>query len=120
MDLGEFEKHLYRLMDGFFPDAKIQNLNRRLNMISLRMQIGERLFIDVYYNTDSDRLDFTTIKDEQRIFGYDNAGGWHYHPLGDPDHHEPCPQPTLEEILERTAQVISQVSPQEERDSGNP
>lgn len=112
MDLGEFERHLHRLMVKFFPDAKVQNPNRRLNMISLRMNIGEELFIDVYYNTDSDRLDFTTVKGDQRIFGYDNAGGWHYHPVEDPDQHEPCSKPTLEEIFEQTAQVISRISHQ--------
>jgi hypothetical protein len=51
-------------------------------------------------STQTVRLDFTTIKDDQRIFGYDNAGGWHYHPVENPDSHEPCPKPTLGEIFE--------------------
>jgi len=80
MGLDEFERALYQLNDRFFPNAGIRNLNRRLNAISLRVQITERIFIDVYFNTDSERLDFTTIRGDQRIFGYDNAGGWHYHP----------------------------------------
>ncbi len=114
MGLDEFERHLYQLRDRFLPNAEIHNLNRRLNAISLRIQISEGLLIDVYYNTDSDRLDFTTVKNKQRIFGYDNAGGWHYHPRENPDHHEPCPKPTLEEIFKRTAQVISYIFQQED------
>lgn len=77
MNLSEFEKHLSQLKDRFFPSGRIRNLKRRINAISLRIQITERIFIDVYFNADSDRLDFTTIKDDQRIFGYDNAGRWH-------------------------------------------
>ena len=113
MALGEFERHLYQLRDRFFPNAGIRNLNRRLNAISLRLQITERIFIDVYFNMDSERLDFTTIKGDRRIFGYDNAGGWHYHPPGDPDQHKPCPKPTLEEIFGQTAQVIKKVTQEE-------
>lgn len=109
MDLSEFDRHLARLKDHFFPKARILLRQRRLNAISLRIQITESTFIDVYFNIDSERLDFTTIRGEQRIFGYDNAGGWHYHPKEDPERHEPCPKPTLEEIFEQTARVIKDV-----------
>jgi hypothetical protein len=110
MDLGEFESHFYRLKEHFFPRAKIRDLNRRLNAIGLRLQLTERIFIDVYFNEDSGRLDFTTIKDHQRIFGYDNAGGWHYHPVEDPEQHESCPEPTLDEMFARTAWVVEKVA----------
>lgn len=75
------------------------------------MSLGSGFFfIDVYYNMDGDRLDFTTIRGDQRIFGYDNAGGWHYHPVEAPDRHEPCAEPTLEEMFEQTARVIEKVA----------
>lgn len=109
MDLAEFESHLYRLKEHLFPRAGTGNLNRRLNAISLRIQITERIFADVYFNEDRERLDFSTIKDERRIFGYDNAGGWHYHPLEDPDRHEPCSEPVWEEMFARTAQAVEKV-----------
>ena len=110
MDLSEFEGHLWQLKDRFFPNAGISNLNRRINAIKLRMQIAERIFIDIYFNSDSGRLDFTTIKGDHRVFGYDNAGGWHRHPVKDPDRHEPCPESTLEEIFQQTARVIREVA----------
>jgi hypothetical protein len=106
MDLSEFERHLWQLKDRFFPNAEISNLNRRINAIKLRMQITDEIFIDIYFNSDSERLDFTTIKGDRRVFGYDNAGGWHCHPVKDPNRHDPCPGPTLEEIFQQTAQVI--------------
>lgn len=61
MDLSEFERQLLQLKDRFFPGAEIRNLSRRLNAIKLRLHITDKVFIDVYFNTDSGRLDFTTI-----------------------------------------------------------
>lgn len=109
MDIDKFERHLHQLVNKFFPDTKIQNLNRRLDIISLRIQISEGLFIDVYYNAENGRLDFTTIKNKQRIFGYDNVGEWHYHPFKNPEQHRPCPKPTLEEMFKQTVRVINQI-----------
>ncbi|MCK4393927.1 hypothetical protein KAX17_13575 [Candidatus Bipolaricaulota bacterium] len=110
MDLSEFEKQLSQLKDRFFPSAEIRNLSRRLNAIKLRLHITDEVFIDVYFNTDSGRLDFTTIKGERRVFGYDNAGGWHYHPVKDPNRHDSCSGPTLEEIFQQTARVIQEIA----------
>ena len=69
MDPAEFERRLDPLKERFFPKAEIRNLQRRLNAVSLRIQIDKSLFIDVYYNMDSGRIDFTTIKDERNYSG---------------------------------------------------
>lgn len=110
LSLDEFEQELRRLGQQHFPGASVDASSRRLNRLSLRIHLSVQLFIDIYYHPQSHRLDFSTIYQEQRIFGYDNAGGWHYHPAGQPDHHEPCPEPTLEKIFAETAQVIRALS----------
>jgi hypothetical protein len=35
----------------------------------------------------------------QRVFGYDNLGGWHRHPVGSPEEHEACDAPTFDGFL---------------------
>src|SRR6266446_8239104 len=45
------------------------------------------------------RTDFALIRNEQRIFGYDNLGGWHRHPAEDPRSHIPCDKPSVEQVF---------------------
>lgn len=75
---AEFERELRRLCRHFFPDAALILRNRRIQSISCRIHVTAQIFVDVYYNVRSGRLDFSTIQAGQRVFGYDNAGGWHY------------------------------------------
>jgi len=35
---------------------------------------------------------FALIKAERRIFGADNTGGWHWHPVDKPESHVPTSQ----------------------------
>ena len=107
--LVDFERELRRLCQHFFPDAALAFRNRRIHSINCRIQVTSQIFVDVYYNARSSRLDFSTIQAGQRVFGYDNAGGWHFHPFEQPDRHESCPEPTLEQIFAATAQAIEQV-----------
>ncbi len=109
LSLVDFERELRRLCQRFFPEATLIVRNRRIQSISCRIHVTPQIFVDVYYHVQSGRLDFSTIQAGQRVFGYDNAGGWHYHPLAQPDCHEPCPEPTLEQIFTATAQAIEQL-----------
>ena len=47
-----------------------------------------------------------SIKDNKRIFGYDNLGGWHYHPLNKLDEHVKCKEPSLKFVLKEMSAVI--------------
>lgn len=104
--LDKFEEELRRLSHHYFPTASIEHRDKRLNKLSLRIRLKADRFIDVYYNNQTHRLDFTVIENGQRIFGFDNAGGWHYHPVEAPDSHKPFPKPTLAEIFSRTKEAI--------------
>ena len=57
---------------------------------SLRLRLDEKVFIDVYHNAVTGRKDFFLISNGMRVFGYDNLGGWHRHPVANPESHEPC------------------------------
>ncbi|KXA89111.1 hypothetical protein AKJ61_03505 [candidate division MSBL1 archaeon SCGC-AAA259B11] len=44
-------------------------------------------FVNVYRNFVTDKIAFAWIVDEKRIYGADNTGGWHVHPLENPSGH---------------------------------
>lgn len=105
-NIEDFLQELNTLRQELLPASKIEIVYRRVDKVSLRILINKALFIDVYSNTDTERYDFSLIKDRKRIFGYDNLGGWHYHPLGKPDEHIKCRKPTLKQILKEITVVI--------------
>ena len=105
-NIEDFLQELNTLKNEFFTDSEIAIAYKRIDKISLRIIITPVLFIDVYANTETKRYDFTLIKDNKRIFGYDNLKGWHYHPLNNPKAHIRCSVPSLKHILKEMIDVI--------------
>ena len=68
---------------------------RRLtaSAINLRIPVTGEQFIDVFFNEETGRTAYALIKDEKRLFGADDTGGWHVHPFADPDHHAALKEP---------------------------
>ena len=65
-----------------------------------RVVLSDDSFVDVYYSASTDKASFAHIKDKRRVFGADNAGGWHWHPREDPDSHVPVESEiTFEEFM---------------------
>jgi hypothetical protein len=104
-----FLSDLRKLTHELFPDARLEIIYSRLDKLSLRLMIDFELFIDIYFNVESRRFDFSLIAAGNRVFGYDNLKSWHYHPFDDPDSHVHCEEPELRLILEETARVIASV-----------
>ncbi|MEI6209588.1 MAG: hypothetical protein WCP20_22630 [Desulfuromonadales bacterium] len=55
-----------------FPAARLETVYQRSAMVSMRLIITPRLFVDIYFNTSTKRSDFSLILDSARVFGYDN------------------------------------------------
>ncbi|MBI4379361.1 MAG: hypothetical protein HY578_09725 [Nitrospinae bacterium] len=106
-DIEDFLKELISLQHELLSGYRIDIVYKRIDKISLRIPIISTLFIDIYANTDTKRYDFSLIKDNKRIFGYDNLGGWHYHPLNKPDNHIKCKKPSLRHILKEITVAIN-------------
>jgi hypothetical protein len=107
--VDEFLAELTALREEFFPAAQIQAVYSRIDRISLRLVLDASLFVDIYFNGDNGRLDFSLIKEGDRIFGYDNLKPWHCHPFEDPDQHISCAQPFLRHIVQETKHVVNQL-----------
>ena len=108
--LEAFLNELHLLKDEFFPNARLEIMYSRINKVSLRLLIDIAVFVDIYFNVESSRFDFTLIKGGRRLFGYDNLKSWHYHPVENPDSHVNCDQPALRLIVKETARVVNSLN----------
>ncbi len=106
-NIDNFIEELKALSHEYLPESEIETIYKRTGKVSLRIVITTYFFIDVYANIESNRYDFSLIKDNERIFGYDNLETWHYHPLNKQNVHIVIEEPTLSQIFYETAKVIN-------------
>jgi hypothetical protein len=98
-DPDAFEAAFRNAVAVVLPSSAVERVERTIIAIKLRVDVDEHRFIDVFFNSRNQRVDLSVIQRGQRIFGYDNLGGWHRHPRGAPEQHEACAQPSLETFL---------------------
>ncbi|MBU1486781.1 hypothetical protein KKH56_01855 [bacterium] len=68
-------------------------------VLKIRVYLVNDMFIDTFYNADTLKVAYALIKKGERIFGTDNTGGWHIHPLDAPWEHQFCHPITFQEFL---------------------
>ncbi len=68
-------------------------------ILKVRVYLLKNLFINVFYNDHTKRIAFALIKNERRVFGADNTGGWHMHPVENPEEHRPSSPVSFGEFL---------------------
>lgn len=52
-------------------------------IVKMRIYLVTGVFVDIFYNSDTERIAYALIDSHNRIFGVDNTGGWHIHPFDD-------------------------------------
>lgn len=110
----EFRDSVVELADVHFPDANIKIREYGRFRIKLRLSLSVDFFFEVFYSPQTDKVSFTLINDEKRIFGIDNLGGWHRHPLDNPSTHVDIPEPNLKKIFGLMQNAIEESSKPEE------
>jgi hypothetical protein len=108
-DPDRFESAFRAAVAAALPSLTVQRVSRTIVAIKLRVDLDEHRFIDVFFNARNQRVDLAVIGDGERVFGYDNLGGWHRHPRGAPERHEACAEPSLEAFV-REALALSRSS----------
>jgi len=106
MKIEDFRNSLISAAKHNFPDADITLSEKRKITIEARIKVSEGIFIEVYYNSLSDKKSFALIKNNQRIFGYDNYKYWHVHPRNGVTKHVPCEEPSIEKVFEDIKEII--------------
>ncbi|MFB6212654.1 MAG: hypothetical protein ABEI53_02445 [Candidatus Magasanikbacteria bacterium] len=66
----------------------------------------EKGFVDIYRNFQTGKTAYAWVVDGERIFGADNTGGWHIHPLQKPEEHQGSDRISLEEFFLRVSEKI--------------
>jgi hypothetical protein len=98
-DPDAFELAFRAAVAAVLPSTVVQRVSRTIIAIKLRVDLGEHRFIDVFFNARNQRVDLAVIEHGERIFGYDNLGGWHRHPHDAPERHEACAEPSFETFI---------------------
>ncbi len=91
MTLVEFEQQVFAVaMASSICDIPIV-YRLTPTSINLRVNVTTGGFIDAFYNEQTGTTAFALIRQDRRIFGADNTGGWHIHPFANPDRHDSLP-----------------------------
>lgn len=93
MTVDEFERDIWRIAVSSSICLIPQIRRSTVTTINLRIPLITDDFIDVFYNEVSGAIAFALIHRGSRIYGADNAGGWHYHPFHNPNDHIPLSAP---------------------------
>jgi hypothetical protein len=64
--------------------------------------VSESLHLHFYFNAISGTEAFALLQEQSRIWGidYDNRRGWHLHPLGIAQNHQPISAQSIAEIMD--------------------
>lgn len=106
MRVEDFRKLIILTAKRTFPGASIMLSEKRDIALEARIKISENIFVEVYYNSLTDKKSFALIKENQRILGYDNYKYWHIHPPNNVTAHVPCQEPSIEKVFEEMKEII--------------
>jgi hypothetical protein len=100
MNAFEFAKQVIELCSGrpFIRGVEVLLLDEPVAKI--KSVIDDKTHISVFFNADTARHSFVLIKNDRRIFGADNVGGWHIHPFEDPESHQDSDEITFAGFLD--------------------
>lgn|SRR5574341_161570 len=69
-------------------------------VVKIKSVIDDKTHISIFFNADTVKYSFALIKNDRRIFGADNVGGWHVHPFEDPESHQDSDEITFTRFLD--------------------
>jgi hypothetical protein len=92
ISLEEFEQQVTAACGDSPVVESISLFDARPNVVRLRIVLKNQTFLDVFYNEWRGKVSFAWIVNGLRVFGADNAGGWHWHPVEDITRHVPSDQ----------------------------
>jgi hypothetical protein len=77
-------------------------------VVKVQVSLTYDAFIDVFFNTDTEKCSYALIEKAARIFGADNAFiGWHIHPFDDPSQHVPSPEISFLDFLKMVEEYVA-------------
>jgi len=73
--------------------------------------VDDALYLHFYFNERTGTTAFALIQSDERAWGidYDNRRGWHLHPVGAAQRHEPSDPKTIGEIMGLVAVALEAI-----------
>lgn len=93
----------------YFPNGSLRYEITRETRVKARLEIDPSMFADLFFREETGRIDYALIVNGVRRLGLDNLGGWHEHPLSDPNAHVPVDAPSPNEAIERIRDMVSRL-----------
>lgn len=103
MSFEEFERYVIAVCSNSSVVQSVGLFDSTPTSVRLRVFLINQSFLDVFYNQKTGIFSFALIKNNQRVFGADNAGDkWHWHPADNPESHVlAAREVTFQEFLKR-------------------
>jgi hypothetical protein len=106
MDLKAF---LTELFSAFAHVDFVKDIDFKVEgvVVSGRIFLKGKMFLEVYYNEVTETMAFALIKEGKRVWGIDrdNIRDWHIHPVNEPETHESIRTLTVSEIVEKVKEA---------------
>lgn len=97
--MSDFLDKVEKSLKKNFSKYRMEYLIKTPRSLKAKVHLEANYFIALRHNDRNGRIDVALIKDNQRIFGYDNLKQWHYHPYKNPSEHIHCDAPSIEKII---------------------
>lgn len=75
-------------------------------IVKIRIYFTKLLFVDVFYNSDTEKTAYSLIDENKRFFGIDNTGSWHIHPFAELDTHKFCREISFEDFMKMVVKKL--------------
>jgi hypothetical protein len=118
----EWLSEVRKAITQYFPNIEPRIEIIRHTRITIRFELNDVTFVALFFREETERVDYALIVSDQRVFGIDNLGGWHIHPLGNPEAHEQCDEMTPAEAMRRlheASATLSKSASNESKDTGS-
>ncbi len=87
MTVDEFEVQVISACAASPIVTSVAVIGIGITWLRLRAYLIDESFIEAFFNEATQKVAFARIQNGKRIFGADNTGGWHWHPLDAPEEH---------------------------------
>ncbi len=106
MDVGYFLNQLLEELSNL-KFVKNVDFNTEAFILKGKAFIDDHHFLQVYYNSKTNTIAFSLLKDNNRIWGidYDYLRGWHLHPYTNPREHIPIKPKSVKQIIMDFAEI---------------
>jgi len=99
MDIDDFIEKVSKAVKKYDWIKRLEIHRRTEIRVWLRLFLNED-FIETFHNSETASTSYAYIKRGKRVFGANNMRiGWHLHPYGNVEKHEPSQSITIEEFL---------------------